>query len=196
MRLSAQDWMMAQSLYERSIPTAEIARRFSTSPQNIRGGIRRRGTFIRQPRRATIPSLSEVDRAYIAGVFDGEGCICITTRNQRRYHSLRITVTNTHQGLIRFLHERLGGCVSPHSAREKCRPTWTWVAPDQRSENILVLLQPFLLVKKHQCELALEFRRLVKSAGHRLTIEDRRCRENLRLQLIRMNGGGKASLKP
>ena len=101
--------------------------------------------------------------AYFAGILDGEGHITIvkTSPSHGGHHVILVQVGNTHRGLIELFGARFGGRVNgPYQPeRDKPRkPMFTWRVTNAKAEGVLRTLLPYLLVKRQQAELALEFR--------------------------------------
>ena len=85
---------------------------------------------------------------YIAGLFDGEGCISITAG-----HFIRISITNCNQEVLELVQQTLGyGKVRLKSSKSKCY--------DFRIDNrvdikrFLQAVSPFLIVKKEKAKEA------------------------------------------
>lgn len=99
-----------------------------------------------------LPSWSEFDRAYIAGLVDGEGCIHVS-RNARGVFPA-VTVAMTHHGVIAWLAERFGVKPVVHNkaqaARTGNRLQWRATATGARAATICRELAPFLRVKAPQ----------------------------------------------
>lgn len=117
--------------------------------------------------------------AYIAGFFDGEGCICIgKARKQPGYrnpiYTLYISIANTNRDVIDFIQS-----VFPASAvsrkRKEPKPhwktIWVWNCSARQARKFLTFVLPYLRVKFQQAELALEFQELKSRTGrsHKLT---------------------------
>lgn len=100
--------------------------------------------------------LTEIDAAYLAGLVDGEGSIMINPRGDTV--TARLTVTNTHRGVLHWLSEVTGlGKVQAHrpeSARH--RATWMWVVNGDGALSLLKQLEPFMRIKRQQAMLAIE----------------------------------------
>lgn len=96
--------------------------------------------------------------AYLAGLFDGEGCIVIAS--QEDYHFLRLKVTNKNKEVV-SLFEEIFGCGHVYLARgvKTIRNSiWEWHCqrtPD--SQRVLRILLPYLRIKKEQAVLGLSF---------------------------------------
>ena len=96
--------------------------------------------------------LSEVERAYIAGIVDGEGHMSISL--YMGHPAILLHVVNTNHAVILWLHEKLGGCeFVAHRADAKCKTRWRWEVRTLRARAILCAIQPFLIIKKRHSEL-------------------------------------------
>ena len=108
----------------------------------------------------------DVEAAWLAGIMDGEGCIYIdrlmpTPANKKKQpvYKLNLSVAMTDERTIRRIAEITGvGCVyklptyNPnHSA------IYRWQAANQNAAAILPQIAPYLVTKKEQGELGLEF---------------------------------------
>jgi len=115
--------------------------------------------------------LTQFELGYVAGIVDGEGCISIMRRVARRsygtYHdfTVHVTVGTTTFELCERLMQWVGGkTYYPHEIRGNRKPQAYWVIT-RRGEvrDFLLALQPYLLIKKEQAKLALEFCQLGRS---------------------------------
>ena len=78
--------------------------------------------------------LTENDKAYIAGLFDGEGSVDYAQRWEKRtkgrkYKVWRIhcEISMTHKYIINWVHEVLGmGTVRPKKVPKGKKPQWRW----------------------------------------------------------------------
>lgn len=94
--------------------------------------------------------------AYAAGLFDGEGSICIC-RNRNRY-SLLAQVTNTNPYATELFHELFGGSVSDYYKKLNTKKRiFHWVVQGERAGDFLAIIYPYLRMKRKQAELAFEF---------------------------------------
>jgi hypothetical protein len=102
--------------------------------------------------------------AYLAGIIDGEGNISIVKGNIKRpnfYFSGYVQVANTNKILINWLVENFKGKTcweSKPSPNSKLKGYW--VLKD--CSILLNSLLPFLILKKEQAKLVIEFRKTVK----------------------------------
>src|ERR1700747_2590374 len=145
--------------------------------------------------------LSETDRAYLAGIIDGEGSIMMIHHKPRpngngtkwEYWVLRVSVANTDIRLIIWLLEKFGGGFSTgKNKRPNQKDHYQWRLDSKRAEPILRAALPYLILKREQAELALKMistYKLVGCKGHPPeTIEYRR---ELATRIKELNRRGK-----
>lgn len=103
---------------------------------------------------------SKTTNAYFAGLFDGEGCISINKINKykRPGFQLRISITNTNKEVLQNVLNIYGGKLYERN-RDNARTYYDWVAVSKQCIKILELWLPFLIIKKKQAEVALEFQK-------------------------------------
>lgn len=140
------------------------------------------------------------NRAYAAGVVDGEGTIAINRhRNNPRYnwsYGLFCSVTNTNLDLLNWLELTFGlGVVRPQthrSSKPHWKPKYAWVLRVEEIPLFLPLIQPYLLVKRRQAELMLEFIEGTRYTGmHRpLTPEEVIRKHEIFTEIGRLNMRG------
>ena len=102
------------------------------------------------------------DVIYLAGLFDGEGCIFVSRQNSGRSHYLGVTITNTNVGVLKLAKRMFGGSIRQNSDSRKHRTTsWVWRIVSNQAENALKTLLPYLRIKRQEAELALDFQKLL-----------------------------------
>ena len=99
--------------------------------------------------------------AYTAGFFDGEGCVNIARylKRGRPYHTLAIIFTNTDFQVLKWFQQRWGGHLTKPTQPSK--PRWRpsrhlWLSAGPARPLLLAML-PYLIIKRQQVEIALEF---------------------------------------
>ncbi len=118
-------------------------------------------------------ALSEVEKAYIAGLIDGEGCIYIDRYKDKRNKSgnfsytLRVKINNTFYGMIEWLDERTVGVYKSNSFkckgqeyddwRKNRKPVFEWKLSGMNGIKLLRDVYPYLVIKKKQAEQAFKF---------------------------------------
>ena len=96
-----------------------------------------------------------VSLEYIAGFFDGEGCI---TADKNAF-TVRLSITNTQKAVLDEIQKVLGGFVrSKDVAGPNRQPSWELrYAKRATVKHILEILRPYLVVKSVEAWLALEY---------------------------------------
>lgn len=126
---------------------------------------------------------TDVTLAYLAGFFDGEGCIYSSKTTKKAIPSLGLQVTNTHPDVIEQFKQRFGGFITK-SVRETPRKTaYIWWLSGEKASEALIELLPYLVVKKNQALLGIEMQSYVVRRGLKLPQEfkDRRFELSKRL---------------
>jgi hypothetical protein len=115
--------------------------------------------------------VENLTKAYIAGIVDGEGHIALYSRNDRgkvNFYS-RVTIANSHLPLLEMIKREVGGGVVNEQG-----PGMYCLVFGKRADRIALLttLMPYLIVKKRQAEIVLEYeleRAAYKSKGRYVT---------------------------
>lgn len=110
-----------------------------------------------------IETLTAEERAYLAGLIDGEGSIFVAAVGPQRHRSVypMVVVAMTHLGVISWMAERLqAGTVKRHGG--KGRPShhkqqWRTGLFGKRAKLLCATLLPYLRVKSEQARLVSEF---------------------------------------
>lgn len=130
-----------------------------------------------------ISSLKIQELAWAAGFIDGEGCFSTdsTTLNLRAY--------NTYKPAILRLQEMFGGNVNTRSRpKESYKQMWIWSVGTLQAKPVIEAILPFLTVKVHQAETALELiDALRRSAGPKRDPAIVEKREILREKIRNLN---------
>ena len=109
--------------------------------------------------------MTETEKAYIAGLFDGEGTIDYTRRwekkqnAKKKYKFWRIscTVSMTDRPMIEWLHETLGfGTMRPKKVPKGMKPQWRWRCVFRDALQFAKLIWPYTQTKLHKVEQILD----------------------------------------
>ena len=103
--------------------------------------------------------------AYAAGIIDGEGCICIYKHRKRKdtkhgyIFALTVRVTNTNEYIINWFKMQFGGgiCKMADRTSRGYKDCWQWAISGKKASDFLKLIEPYLLIKYPQAELAIAF---------------------------------------
>lgn len=123
--------------------------------------------------------------AYMAGLFDGEGCIQIVKNkgNGRGRHYLRCSLEMTNEELPKSLQAYFGGTVRRRNLPLPRQNQWEWKTTTNTAYLFLKAIYPYLRLKKVEADVALEFQKSMHTCPTRLTEEELTIREAQRLLL-------------
>jgi len=140
--------------------------------------------------------IAEIDRAYIAGLFDGEGNVQYKQYMRQRKHnkkpyptwSIRMEMAMTDRSILIWVHEMLGvGTVTEKRYKTKYtvgwKKQWRWRCCHRDAYYVSKLLWPFAHVKlediqkiiSHYAKKKLEGKKLIK--GEVVDLSDYRLRK-------------------
>jgi len=112
--------------------------------------------------------LQETEKAYAAGIIDGEGTIGIWReargKNSSGYrYRVALEVSNTKELLIDWLVEKFGGYKAKSNAsKDNQQLLWKWRCTTSRVPDVVNELIPYLLIKVEQAKLTAEFCAIAK----------------------------------
>jgi len=142
-----------------------------------------------------LSELRATEAAYLAGLFDGEGSVCILKREQgeRVYHWLQISIGNTDKPVLAWVRDTFGGHLSDNAQRHTSMNlrAWRWRADCGKAAEVLEIMLPYLRIKREHTRLAIEFQ--ARFSGQRggqqtpVTQEVIEWREEQRARLSAMN---------
>lgn len=164
----------------------------------------------RLPRLRTV-GVTEAERAYAAGFFDGEGAVMIwratgkfiVDKAGRSYHRLHVSISQVDRRPLDWIMERFGGTVCA-----KCRPrtennekpVWQLAMSSVAAQLFLESIYPYLVLKRERVDVAMKFRKLVainiKKGKKGWTAIDEELwtkREACRTELMALNKRGLAA---
>ena len=115
--------------------------------------------------------MRDTDLAYYAGLFDGEGAITlhptqISTPNQRKTYFLSLHVTFTDEEPILELQTAFGGNLFTYEGSKNNKTAYRWVVTRNKAQDFLAAILPYLRIKRHRAELALEFHAHKRRGGY------------------------------
>lgn len=142
---------------------------------------------------------SLTDYAYIAGLLDADGTICMFRINKgARWESCNFTISIVNRDLLvlewvqsmfgGFVRERKYNRKAPHA--KNWQPVFDWVTDAANREAFLSAVLPFLHIKRRQAELALTFCKTIvpRREQYRLTVGQKQEREVIYAEMKQLNG--------
>lgn len=110
---------------------------------------RRDGVLSLSPLSISLPAQERL--AYLAGLIDGEGSIRI-----RKKQYPFVAIYNTHQGLMDWLAQTIGGRVGVDKRGRE--PQYYWTIGAARDVYCLVkAIYPYLIIKKQDADIVINF---------------------------------------
>jgi len=104
--------------------------------------------------------------AWAAGIVDGEGCIAIKRNHQdgNIYYCLWVTVGQSGRScpaILTALQKVYGGNLRRMKPDGRIRrlPRWMWTVAAREAEKMLTFITPFLIGKREQALVALDYRK-------------------------------------
>lgn len=118
--------------------------------------------------------------SYLAGFFDGEGCVVISRygKGKKGFPTLVLeaSITNTDYVILAKFQDEFGGIISPRKRIENRKPLWAWKCCSQTAANFLKVIEPYSIGKKKEIHIAIlfakKFHKGRKGRKWRLTISD------------------------
>lgn len=119
-----------------------------------------------------MPNISDTNRAYIAGIFDGEGCISLNKRFVRglsvqETYNVNAMIVNNNLEVLEFIQEFYGGSI--YTAKNGIH---RWQSSCRIGLVFLTDILEFLIIKKDQVLLGVEFQQRTSLQG-RSSVDDR-----------------------
>ncbi len=105
----------------------------------------------------------ELSDEYIAGFFDGEGCISsnltYTTGKYEKYPwvSVRISISNTARDVLEAIRDKYGGSVCSKGGGKNKNCFHLRICGKDKMYKFLIAIYPYCIIKKEQISIALEF---------------------------------------
>ena len=98
------------------------------------------------------------NRIRLATVIDTEGWITIQKTNNKIGLVLQLGVGNTNPNLTDWLKSTFGGSIYHRKSQSEYRKScYTWRIYSNTASQLLIEILPYLLIKKEQAELAIQF---------------------------------------
>lgn len=144
--------------------------------------------------------MKEIELAWAAGLFDGEGCVCISKTKPKKLtwsykYGLNVSIGMTHKETVKNLHRLFGGTyreVPPPSADKNWALQYRWRINEKQAKSFILAILPYSFTKKEQLMLALEYLDLpLGKSGTRPSGELIMKREHCHVQMQCLNKRGK-----
>ena len=134
-------------------------------------------------------------RGYVAGVLDCDGSIWISANRSQKHtqYALRVSVTNTRPALPEWFAEHFGGkTIRCKKNSDKWKDEYRWQVSGLTALPVLRLCLPYLVIKREQALLGIEFTSTIIPGQKQLPKSFRAMREQLYDRMIALNKRGPA----
>ena len=144
-------------------------------------------------------SKRDLDLAWAAGFFDGEGFVTIQNRKHRingveyRGYYLRIGVNHVRREPLEKLVEIFPDTTIrvDKSTKGNRRPRTVWAPSCQKAARILEQMLPYLVNKAQVAKLGIELQSRISSKNkYKLTAEEEAMRKWFKEEIMRLNAKG------
>ena len=111
--------------------------------------------------------MEEVEKAYLAGIVDGEGTVTLSKHHKNETPTPRVIVANTNLELLRWIKARVGGVITSKRKYKIChRDSYAWAVCQNRAICFLNDIKQFLIIKKKQADLITrDYKKVTNRAG-------------------------------
>jgi len=117
--------------------------------------------------------MTTAELAYIAGIVDGEGCICIAQTYRKRKNFLeqwlQVQIKMVDGQAIKLINKFYPASLTRQkkTAKPTIHPCWCYITQALRAQRFLKDLLPYLRVKRKQAEFGIQFQD-TKQDNHKL----------------------------
>lgn len=100
-------------------------------------------------------NLTETEKAYLAGLFDGEGTVGYYFKTKLKYHLAQVAIYNSDPRIMVWIKARLPfGSIATNKVTQY--RGWSWVASGKNNlKEFLLAIRPYLIIKANQVDLLL-----------------------------------------
>ena len=101
--------------------------------------------------------MEDTEKAYLAGIIDGEGTVTLSRRKPNQTPSPNVSVSNSNLPMLRWIKNNVGGCISTKKRYQSHhRQTYVWALSYDKALSLLRKIEKYLIIKKPQAKLILE----------------------------------------
>lgn len=150
----------------------------------------------------------ETDKAYLAGLIDGEGYIGILKTmkgNKKHFTSAKdylycpiFKIAMTHKPVLEYLHSKYGGTLNTRKRQiinPKHKEAYDWVIKNRKVMVILDQVYPYMRVKKEEVEILRKFFVTNNGAGKPISEEHWKIRDGLYAEIRKLHYRGDSTVR-
>ena len=141
-----------------------------------------------------LESAARVTPQYVAGLFDGEGSVCVTCSGVN-HPRLKVTITNTDLRILALVGLKFPG-GGPHSARSpRLRHELYQLGYTGKScKPLLEFIKDHVIIKRERVLLGLQMVELTNERGNDLTEEQKIERWRIGLEMTKLNDSARKNV--
>lgn len=100
-------------------------------------------------------TVTETEKAYIAGIIDGEGTVTLVRGHRNETHAPEVSVANTNLDLLEWLRQKIGSGVILKKQRKLSHHSlaYTLKVRDNHAIRLLNDIKQWLIIKRRHAEL-------------------------------------------
>ena len=107
--------------------------------------------------------MTETEKAYLAGIIDGEGCIGIHKNHKKVL--LRVHVYNTNRVLLEWIQDRFGIIIHDRVRQANWKRQYSCQFNGIAALDLLKTVYPYLVLKKAQARIAFSYGETLQASG-------------------------------
>lgn len=113
--------------------------------------------------------MTDLDASFLAGFFDGEGCVRINSRvaspkSKRLNYQVQVVIGHTNKPILDWIAGLFGGNVLPRKSARNVKQQWFWCVYGDKARTFLQTISPHARIKREEVILALRFLSELKGA--------------------------------
>jgi len=103
--------------------------------------------------------MNELDKAWMAGIFEGEGSIEIRKQTKRNWTTLTVAITSTDMELIEPFHKEFNGNIIWYAMKGNRKQAYRWSIWSNNAKTFLELMLPYFRVPRiiNKVKIAIRF---------------------------------------
>ena len=144
--------------------------------------------------------ITETEKAYVAGLVDGEGSIQIVlqtnkSRGRPEYCFAQVCINNCNRTLLEWVKKRFGGKIivsrrNYNSEEKNSKPLYKLYFYRKEARHFFKLVLPYLVLKRKQALVVEKLFKKIDQYRHPLTPLERRSRKSLYWKCRLLNARG------
>ena len=116
--------------------------------------------------------MDEVEKAYLAGIIDGEGTVTLMKHHKNETPTPYVSVANNNLGLLQWIKNRIGGTICSKKKRlPHHNDSYAWSVRQDRAIRLLNEIKSYLIIKRPQADLITEQYKLVTHRAGKYTVK-------------------------